>query len=393
MKNSVKKILISTLLILFFIGTFGFGYYSGQKGSLFGFKSVDKDKPADVDFSLYWEVYNLLNEKSVATPDAKKELYGSISGLLSSIDDPYTTFFTPEENKRFKEDIGGEFSGIGVEITSKNNLPTVVAPISGSPAEKAGLKANDIIVKIDDTNSSDISFDDVIKKIRGAEGSKVKLTISRSGVDTPIEIEVVRKNIVIKSVEYSYENKDGKKIAVIHLKQFGDDTESLFKEAVDSIKQNKPDGIIIDLRNNPGGYLDTAVKLSSYFIPDGTIVSEKGKNGSSKDYVSKGNASLKDYKTVLLVNGGSASASEIFAGALRDRKGTQLIGETTFGKGSVQEFIDLSDGSAAKITIASWFTPNGTQINKSGLKPNIEVKNNNENSDDQLNKAFDEIIK
>ena len=387
------------VMILLLMGFSFLGGYSARGNGLYlgiGPKNVinaDSGKPSNVDFSLFWEAWNTLKDKSVGTVDNQKMTEGAISGLLASVGDPYTVYFNKEENKRFKEDIQGEFDGIGIEIIQKNNLPTVVAPLPDSPAEKAGIKSGDIILEVDGTKTTDIGFDDVVNKIRGAEGSYVNLKISRENVEDPISFNVVRNKITVKSVEWNLKQSNGKKIEYIKIRQFGDDTESLFSQATDDVVKNKPDGIVLDLRNNPGGYLETAVNLASYFIKDGVIVSEKGKNNQNKDYYSNGNGILANYKVDILTNGGSASASEILAGALQDRKGDKVIGEKTFGKGSVQELIELTDGSALKITIAAWYTPSGRQINKEGINPDISITPNDSSKDDvQLNRAVEYLV-
>ncbi len=344
-------------------------------------------QPKDVNLSIYWEAWNKLKEKSVQQNiDNKSLVQGSISGMLASLGDPYTVYMNKDENNRFREDIQGEFSGIGIELVQKNGLPTVVSPIADSPADKAGIRAGDIILEVDGNDTTKIGFDETINKIRGAEGSKVTLKISREGTADPISIEITRSKITVKSVEWNYKNVSGKNILTVKVRQFGDDTDGLFASMAKDAVSQKPDGIILDLRNDPGGYLETAVTLASYFISDGVIVSEKGK--TNKDYKSNGNGLLKDFNVVVLANNGSASAAEILSGALRDRKQSKIIGEKTFGKGSVQELIDLSDGSAIKVTVASWYTPAGSQINGEGLKPDIEVKNEeNSKVDAQLNRA------
>ncbi|MEI6498731.1 MAG: S41 family peptidase [bacterium] len=389
--------IIVTFILIFGLGlsVFWYGYSLGKKGAdlSIGDKKVINTtvgSPSDIDFSLYWEAWNKLKDKSVYDLDPQKMIYGSISGLMSSLGDPYTTFFTPEDNKRFKEDIQGEFSGIGVEIVSKNGLPTVVAPLSGSPAEKAGIKAGDIIAKIDDKKTSEVSFNEAINLIRGEKDTKVKLEIVRAGVDAPINIEVVRDAVVVKSVEWKDYTESGKKLMYVKVSQFGDDTDQLFGQFVDEAVKANPDGIIVDLRNDPGGYLETAINLSSYFLDGGVVVQEQGKDKQVKQYKVTKPARLKNFKTVILVNQGSASASEIFSGALQDRKAGTLIGEKTFGKGSVQELIELTDGSAAKITVAKWSTPNGRQINELGIEPDIAVVANTDiTNDNVLARAFE----
>lgn len=394
-KRSKRKILKSFFGVLFIVGVFLLGYLTGSNSLplKIGVKNTELGKPSDVDFSIFWEAWDKLKEKAVTVPDTNKMVEGSISGLLSSLGDPYTVYFSKKDNERFQEDIQGEFSGIGIEIIMKNNMPTVVTPLSGSPAETAGLKAGDIISEVDGTSTAEITFDETINKIRGPENTKVKLQILRANFEEPMNFEIDRKKITIKSVEWDLKNYKGKKIEYIKLKQFGDDTDTLFKDAADDVTKNNPDAVVLDLRNNPGGYLDTSVSLASYFIEEGIIVSEEGRNASKKDYKAKGGASLAKCNLVVLINNGSASASEILAGALRDRKSVKLIGEKTFGKGSVQELIELSDGSAVKITVAQWFTPNGTQINEKGLSPDIEIiKDDNSGQDNQLERAYQYIF-
>lgn len=385
------------LALIAFYAVFSFGYSLGQKGKPVGLgigakevTNTELGKPGSLDFSLYWEAWNKLKDKSVISPDSQKMIYSSISGLLSSVNDPYTVFFTPEDNKRFREDIQGEFDGIGVELVAKNNLLTVVAPLSSSPAEKAGIKSGDIIVEVDGTKTDGVNFNEIIDKIRGTKGTKVSIKIMREGTEEPLIFDVIRDTIVVKSVQWDTKDIDGKKYSVVKINQFGDDTDSLFEQYVNEVVKNKPDGIIIDLRNNPGGYLETSVNLASYFLDGGVVVSEKDRTGQQKEYKVTKKARLKDFKTVVLVNNGSASASEIFAGALQDRKSAEIIGEKSFGKGSVQELIELSDGSAVKITVAKWLTPNGRAINGDGITPDIVLTASEDIKDDnQLNRAVE----
>jgi carboxyl-terminal processing protease len=399
-KNLVKGMAFFILIACCFYFVFATGYLAGQKGS-FGsvipglgqVKNADTGKPKDVDFSLYWEAWNSFKDKSVYDLDGQKMVYGSIAGMLSSVNDPYTVFFTPEDNKRFKEDFQGEFTGIGVELVMKNNLPTVVAPLSKTPAESAGLKADDVILEVDGQKTSDLGFNEIVDKIRGQKGTKVTLKIARAGKDEPITVEVIRDTIVVKSVEWEFKDNNGKKYAYVKVRQFGDDTDELFSQFVDDAVNNHPDGIIVDLRNNPGGYLESAINLSSYFLDGGVVVKEAGKQGEKEYKVTK-KARLNGTKTVVLVNGGSASASEIFAGAMQDRGAATLLGEKTFGKGSVQQLIDLSDGSSIKVTVAKWLTPKGRAINGEGIKPDIAVPANDDPKiDNQLQEAVSQLTR
>lgn len=396
LKKNLTKVIPFLAIVVSIYLIFLAGFYVGKQSPIITPKServinTTAGRPSDIDFSLYWEAWNKLMEKSTLTPEPKKMIQGSIAGMMASLGDPYTTYFEPSANKQFKEDLSGQFDGIGVEIIQKNSMPTVVAPLSDSPAEKAGLKPNDTILTVDDQKTVDLGFNETINKIRGKRGTTVKLTIARENINSPIDINLTRDTIVVKSVEWSYQDAEGKKIEYIKIRQFGDDTSRLFAAAADEALKTKPQGIIIDLRNNPGGYLESAVDLASYFIKDGVIVSEKGKH-DNHDYKTVHNATLDGFNLAVLVNNGSASASEIFSGAIQDRSAGKIIGVTTFGKGCVQELIDLSDGSAAKITIANWLTPLGRQISDKGITPDITVQNNDNSKDDaQLNRAIDYI--
>ncbi len=396
-KSPAGRLIFLFLALVAFYFVFSFGYSLGQKGKSVGLgvgpkevKNIEVGKPDNLDFSLYWEAWNKLKQKSVSDPESKKMIYGSIAGMLSSVDDPYTVFFSPEDNKRFREDIQGEFDGIGVELVSKDNLPTVVAPLSGSPAEKAGMKSGDVIIEVDGTKTEGINFNEIINKIRGKKGTKVNIKVFRQGKDDPLTFDVERDKIVVKSIQWDTKNIDGRKYSVVKINQFGDDTDSLFEQYISEVIKDKPEGIVVDLRNNPGGYLESAVNLSSYFLDGGIVVSEKDRSGQQKEYKVTRKSRLKNFKTVVLVNNGSASASEIFAGALQDRKVAKVIGEKTFGKGSVQELLELSDGSAVKITVAKWLTPNGRAINGEGIAPDIDLKaSEDKNDDNQLNRAIE----
>ncbi len=348
------------------------------------------------DFNLYWEVWDKLRSDYVDKNKVQDEemFYGSLRGLADSMDDPYTVFMDPKEAKEFADDLSGIFEGIGAEVGMRKDIITIIAPLAGMPAEKAGVKAGDKIYAIDGVSTLGLSVDEAVKKIRGEKGTEVTLTLIRENEDKPLEIKIVRGLIVVKSVKTELRN-DG--VLVITVSNFNDDTMDLFNQAVKTALTKNPKGIILDLRNNPGGYLDTAISMASAWVKEGPVVIEQFGEGKRQEYFAEGNPSLGGFKTIVLINGGSASASEIVAGALRDYKKATIVGEQSFGKGSVQSLRDLSDGSALKITVAKWLTPNGDFINEKGIAPDLEIKLSKEdvdkNKDPQMAKALELILK
>jgi carboxyl-terminal processing protease len=378
-----RFVFLSTVVILLAL-SYQKGFENGQKNTSFleekfpiGQTTVinkDGSEKYSIDFSLFWRTWDLLKEKYVDSNqlDSKKLFYGAIKGMLSAAGDPYTTFFDPEENQKFNEDITGSFEGLGVEIGMKNNILTIIAPLEGTPAEKAGLRAGDKIIKIGDKLTSDIAIDEAINLMRGPKGTEVKLTILRDGQEETQDITVKRDVINVKSVKY--EIKDGN-IAYIKISTFGDNTLKEFNASMNNVIAQKPKGLILDLRNDPGGYLETAVDIASRMLPKGkTVVIEESQDKKQKILFSKGGDMLSEIKTVVLINEGSASASEILAGALKEnRDNVTLVGKKSFGKGSVQELISLPGNTAAKITVAKWLTPKGNQINEKGISPDVEI--------------------
>ena len=387
-----KKILLSLALVVAFLFVFGMGFYVGQKQVV-----CPVCKPENIDFSLFWDAYYKL-QKNFVDPvklDAQKIIYGAISGMAKSLGDPYTSFFDPEEAKRFEQDLSGSFEGIGVEIGLKKNQLTIIAPLKDTPGQKAGLKAGDIIVEINGKNTIDMSIDEAVSLIRGKKGTEVTLTIFRDGWKNTKDIKIIRDTINIPSIEW--ELKDGN-IAYIHIYLFDQSLSSKFNKIALEILTSPAQKIILDLRDNPGGYLEVSQDIAGWFLKKGQIVTIEnfGQDKDKKYYKTEGNANFSEYPTVVLINQGSASASEILAGALRDNRNIKLIGEKSFGKGSVQEVLDLRDGSMLKITIAKWLTPKGNSISEVGLTPDIKVELTDadfeEQKDPQLDKAF-EIIK
>ena len=368
-------------------------------GKLSGLYQQDKQGrlSSDIDFSLFWKTWDLIKTNYVDQDKLtdKQMFYGALSGLVSSVDDPYTVFMNPEESKLFNEDLTGTFSGIGAEVGLRNDVVTIIAPLAGTPAERAGLRSGDKVYAIDKQSTVGLTVDEAVKKIRGDKGTTVTLTIARNG-DKLRDISITRDTIVVKSVATNYDQASG--LYTITISNFNADTEPLFQAAIQDIERQKPRSLILDLRNNPGGYLDAAVAIASFWISDGVIVSEQFSNQSAtQPQHARGLAPLAGLPTVVLINQGSASASEIVAGALMDHQQATTIGKTTYGKGSVQVVRDLPDGSMVKITTAKWLTPNGTSINDKGIKPNIEVEltedDFNKNVDPQMVKARQFLLK
>ena len=331
-------------------------------------------QPKEVDFELFWEVWNSLNAKYVdATKlDKQKMLYGAIEGMVNSVGDPYTVFLEPPISKKFQEEISGAFGGVGIEIGKKNGVATVIAPLKDTPAYRAGIKAGDKITKVDTKPTADLSIEEVVNLIRGKKGTKVILAISRNDEGKTIDFELTRDTIRIPTVKW--ELLEGN-TAYLQVYTFNNNVDSDFEKAAQEILKSQATRLILDLRNNPGGLLDSAINLAGWFLEDNQVVTmEEFRDGSRKEFNSNGNGTLKIYPTIILINSGSASASEILAGALKDNRNIKLVGEKSFGKGSVQELENFKNGSSLKVTIAKWLTPNGRSITDLGIEPDFEVK-------------------
>ena len=353
--------------------------------------------PEDVNLAPLWRAWKVLDEKFVPastteTITNEKKLYGLIGGLAGSLGDPYTVFFPPEEAKIFQADISGSFEGVGMEIGIRDDTLTVVTPLQGSPALRAGLRAGDKILRINDVSTGGMAVDKAVKLIRGPRGTTVRFTVARAGAAAPLIIPVVRDIIEIPTIETS--TRDG--VFVISLYNFSAVSANLFRGALRDFALAGTPKLVLDLRGNPGGYLEAAVDMASWFLPAGKVVvtEEQGKNGEPRAHRSRGYDVFSDeLQMVVLVNGGSASASEILAGALREHGVATLVGEKTFGKGSVQELVNITDDSSLKVTIARWVTPKGHSISEQGLEPDIVVKrgeSEKENGkDSQLDAAID----
>jgi carboxyl-terminal processing protease len=398
--SKIKHIAITILFIILF---FAFGIYVGGSNyreidKVLGISGKETQVTTQTDFSPFWKVWNTINEK-YPTPDKitdQERVYGAISGLMGSLNDPYSVFFNPEETKSFEEEITGNFDGIGMEVGMKDGVITVIAPLKDTPAYRANIKSGDKIFKIDKTTTTDLSIEEAIKLIRGPKGTTVTLTIYREGEKQPIEIKIVRDTINIPTLDTEI-RKDG--IFVIKLYSFSANSANLFRNAMKQFVESKKDKLILDLRGNPGGYLDAAVDMASWFLKSGKVIvtEDYGNNKAPEIFRSKGYDIFTDkLKFVILIDSGSASASEILAGAMQDNNRAKLVGETSFGKGSVQQVIDITPDTILKITVAKWLTPNGNSISEKGLTPDYPVKVTQKDLDakidPQMNKAVELLL-
>lgn len=389
-------ILLSIFIILgvFVIGIFVGGRIEIAKNQRVEIKKlVNKDaKPhflisKDVDFKLFWEVWEKIKQNYAHQPiDEVNMFYGALQGMTNALGDPYTVFLKPQIAEEFQQELQGKFEGVGMEVGIRDEQLVVVAPLLDSPAERAGLLPGDKILEIDDYNTRGISLNNAVSRIRGEKGTNVRLLISRDGLKDAKEIEVVRDKIVVRSVQWRME--DG--VAVIRVLQFGTDTQRDFDKAVGQVVLKNPKGIILDLRNNPGGFLTAAIEMAGEWVPNKPIVYERFQ-AQDKPFTAYGKGRFSEFDTIVLINGGSASGSEIVAGALQDYNKAILVGEKTFGKGSVQDYEEYKDGSALKMTIALWLTPNKNSIDGEGIEPNVKVEVDHSKlkvgEDPQLDKA------
>jgi len=396
-----RKIRNGVLLLVVLILTVFVSYRVGFNNALAASKGDSK-----LDLSLMWAVKDKLQNNYLDKGKIvdKNMVYGAITGLVASLDDPYTVFLPPKENKSANEDLAGEFGGVGIQLGYKDKTLAVMAPLPKTPAEKAGVKAGDLILKIIDSekkldkDTSGIALAEAVNLIRGKVGSEVTLKLFREGKKDTFDVTMKRDNIVVPSVELEIKENKGKKFAWIKLYKFSEQLYKDWPEIVDKIIAEKSKdganfgGIILDLRNNPGGFLQASVLVASDFVKEGVIVKQASANGQDQTYmVESGRGKLLNDKLVVLINGGSASASEILAGALKEYNRAKLVGEKSFGKGTVQSPEDFPDGSGLHITIAKWLLPSGKNIHGEGVMPDVEVKfvDNDQKLDNQLDKAIE----
>ncbi len=413
-KKITNILLILSIGIFLFGGGYKIGEYKANTSKVerpnYNIINTSDKSAKNIDFSLFWDAWNKVEQKFIDKKklDPQKMFYGSIKGMVASLEDSYTFFLTPEENKQSKDDLGGKFEGIGAQLGLKDNRIIIIAPLRNSPAERAGLLAGDFIVKVDDQPTKGWTLPQAVSKIRGNKGTKVKLGIARN--EKELDYTITRDQIIVDSVELSYESrqdcaKDCPKVAYLKINQFIDNTNDEWDQKVGDVNekwsQKQIKGIVLDVRDNPGGYLDGAVYLANEFLPRGKIiVKQESTTNINKDYYALRYGKLQNIPLVVLINKGSASASEILAGALRDHKKATLVGEKSFGKGSVQEALDLKDGAGLHVTVAKWILPNGDWINSKGIEPEIKVENQikdgntlTKQDDTQLEKGIEEILK
>ena len=406
-RGALKIILVTILIIGVWAGGFAVGSQWGWQQHLpspFS-KILHRNKPADIpagDMSIFWDTWKVILNKYVGRQhlNTQKMIEGATEGLVQSLGDPYSLFLNKEQTKNLSEELSGSFYGVGMEIGKKKGFLVVVTPLPNTPAAKAGLKPNDIILKINNKDASKLTTFEAAKLIRGKLNTKVTLNVYRSSWDKAKDIVLNRGKINIPALTWQILPQYN--LAYIHIYSFSKPLLTDFYQAAIQILKQPPKGIIIDVRNDPGGYLDSVVNISGWLLPKGDIIlKEDLGNNNVKIYRSKGPGLFKNVPTVVLANEGTASAAEILAGALRDDRGVKIIGETTFGKGSVQELVPIINQSSVKITIAKWLTPKGTLIQGNGITPDVKIKDPDNlslygkldtNHDPQLQKAIGVLL-
>jgi len=406
----MNKKLKAFILIIFFaaiaFSSYKFGFFAGKESILRLPPSylINTEKPIEIgggaDFSVFWEAWRKLEMDFLKKEkiDYQEMIYGAIKGMVTSLGDPYTTFFTPKETEELEEELSGKYEGVGMEVGIRDKKVIVISPLEGTPAQEAGLKPGDKILKVNDTFTENLSLEEVVKIIRGPKDTEVTLLIQRESWTGPKEVILKRTVIKIPTLKWEIKEIDDEEILLIKIYQFNKILPQEFRNASFEILGSQARKIILDLRNNPGGYLEVAQYIAGWFLEKGDVVvwQDFGEGKERKAYKAQGSSEFSKYPLVVLINEGSASGAEILAGALRDVRNVKLIGEKSFGKGSVQEQIFLKDDSSLKVTLSQWLTPNGDSIDGKGLVPDIEVEITEEdweeNRDPQLKKAL-EIIK
>lgn len=385
-------LLLLTLLVGFNLGlTFSQGQTGGRASWLTSFRSL-RPTPSSAQLSNLQKIWQTIHSDYVdPTVDDTKLVDGALGGLVSGLGDPYSVYFSPSEAKAFQSEIDGTFEGIGMEIGYKSDALTVIAPLPNAPAAQAGLLAGDVILTIDGKSTTTMKLEEAVKAIRGRRGSKVTLQVHRGDEQSSRTFTIVRATITVDPVSSQVITVGPHHYGYIKINNFNDQTNTLFQRAVRSLLSQSVNGYILDLRNNPGGLLEQSIKVSSTFISSGPVVFEQYRSGQRKTLNVDGRAYVTDAPIAVLVNEGTASASEIVAGALQDNGRATIIGTTTFGKGSVQDYQQLAGGASLKITVAKWLTPRGRSITAQGITPDIVVEttadDRNHDRDPQLDRA------
>ncbi len=349
---------------------------------------INREIPEDIaaDLEPFWAVWRLIDERyATSSPGSDERIWGAIDGLVETLDDPYSVFLPPAERELFEGDIRGNFGGVGMEVGMRDGALVVIAPLPDTPAKRAGVRSGDRIIKIDDRLTEGLSVTEAVELIRGEVGTSVILSLERVKAKNPVIVKITRQTIKVPTLETELIDED-KKVFLIRLFNFSADSPRAFREALREFIKTKTDKLIIDLRGNPGGYLESAVEIASWFLPLGEpiVYEDHANDDDNKTYRSRGyNVFTKELKLVILVDGGSASASEILAGALSEYGRAKLVGEKTFGKGSVQELIPLPGDGALKLTVARWLTPKGHDISSEGLMPELVVKSSEDAEDEE----------
>ncbi|HAS84639.1 MAG TPA: hypothetical protein DCS23_00990 [Candidatus Yonathbacteria bacterium] len=398
LKIPVSKPFIIAISVIALVGAYSLGIQSGlEKSAVTNASKNTIATSSDIlDLAPFWKTIETLNERFVATtasssaPTNKEKVYGAIEGLTASYGDPYTIFFPPKETTAFEEEVRGSFEGVGMEIAIKDKVLTVVAPLKNTPAERAGIQPGDQILKIDKLYTGGMTVEEAIKHIRGPRGTTVTLAIKRNGGIE--DIKVTRDVINIPTIDTKLRD-DG--VFVISLYNFSANSASLFRDALREFIQSDSDKLVLDLRNNPGGYLESAVDMASFFLPLGktVVIEDSGASVKQKAERSAGyDVFTENLKMVIIINEGSASASEILAGALHEHGIAKLVGEKSFGKGSVQELIEITSETSLKVTIARWLTPKGKSISENGLEPDVKIELTEKDIEKKLDPQMDKAV-
>ncbi len=412
MRKKGRKILEVAVIAVVAVALAGSGYWLGYADGrkvpknviVTGLTNFQQPSSTTANFSTFWEAWQTINDSYLRNPSTtnQQKVYGAITGLVDSLGDPYSEYFTPQANQQFQQDITGDFGGVGIQIDldAQGHL-VIVAPLKGTPGAAAGLQPKDWLVAINGSSTASMTLDNAVSLIRGPVGSVVTLSIMRDGWSAPKDFKITRETISVPNVEFEMKGD----VAVITLAEFTQDAEPEFYRALQKMVAANAKGMVLDLRDDPGGYLQVAVDLAGYFLKPGSlVVKEVGRTVPEQDYTASGSGALDNFPMVILVNGGTASAAEILSGALRDDRGIKLVGERTFGKGTVQELEPLSDGSAIKLTVAHWVMPSGKILDHKGIIPDYVIANPTSTpsaifgaaaagSDPQLEKALEVLQK